>query len=235
MAGKSGNSYVVILDSDPKICKSIEKSLKCGCKVYTDPQLLLRDINNFCPIALFLDIKLISDGNGMDVIPGLRKSCPQSPIFIITDLSSQVNLVEAFREGADDFVNKPINPAEVKLRLKIRMEKMIKDSSVEVVEYGDICIDTIHRTISGPIGSRYASPIEVTLLSYLAKKEGEVVKKDDLKVRCWGQIRVTDNALHRKLHSIRSILRDVSDQVVIHAKYGVGFSLKISSDIKIAS
>ena len=45
-------------------------------------------------------------------------------------------------------------------------------------------------------------------------------------MRCWGQIKVTDNALHRKLHAVRQLLRDVSSGVVIETKYGVGFYLK---------
>ena len=76
------------------------------------------------------------------------------------------------------------------------------------------------------MGKRFASPIEVTLLSCLAHTEGSIVEKDALKLRCWGQIKVTDNALHRKLHAVRQLLKDISPNVAIETKYGVGFCLK---------
>jgi DNA-binding winged helix-turn-helix (wHTH) protein len=47
---------------------------------------------------------------------------------------------------------------------------------------------------------------------------------------------VTDNALHRKLHAVRQILKDVTDRVYVETKYGVGFTLKVAQDdIKAAS
>ena len=87
----------------------------------------------------------------------------------------------------------------------------------------------------GPKGKRYASPIEITLLICLAHMEGAIVEKEALKVRCWGQIKVTDNALHRKLHAVRQLLKDVTENVIIQTKYGVGFALKVAADYKVAS
>ena len=54
-------------------------------------------------------------------------------------------------------------------------------------------------------------------------------------MRCWGQIKVTDNALHRKLHAVRALLKDISYNVVIETKYGVGFSLKYVQAMELAS
>ena len=93
--------------------------------------------------------------------------------------------------------------------------------------------DSTHRTVQGPSGKRFASPIEINLLATLAN-EGSIVEKDALN-ECWGQIKVTDNALHRKLHAVRQLLRDVSTNVVIETKYGVGFALKYNPPLEAAS
>ena len=132
-------------------------------------------------------------------------------------------------------MRKPLIPDEVNARLKLRMADAAQKAAKEVVEFGDIIIDSAHRTVEGPAGKRFASPIEINLLSTLANTEGSIVEKDALKMRCWGQIKVTDNALHRKLHAVRQLLRDVTGNVVIETKYGVGFALKFNPPLVAAS
>ena len=104
------------------------------------------------------------------------------------------------------------------------MADAAQKAAKDVVSFGDITIDSAHSTVEGPRGKRFASPIEINLLTILANTEGGIVEKEALKMRCWGQIKVTDNA-HRKLHAVRALLKDISYNVVIETKYGVGFSL----------
>ncbi|MBQ48191.1 MAG: hypothetical protein CMP10_12215 [Zetaproteobacteria bacterium] len=235
MVTKPESRYTITLDDDPMVHQIIEKSTKIKSHYFTNPDSLLQEVENYQPIAAFVDIHLEGAKTGLEIVPTLRATWPFCPILVITASPAEEAIINALSSGADDFVRKPIIPEELMARLKLRMEDSAQKAAKEVTNFGDISIDSVHRTVSGPKGKRYASPIEITLLGTLAHTEGAIVEKDALKVRCWGQIKVTDNALHRKLHAVRSLLKDVSEKVTIHTKYGVGFALKAEGEIKIAS
>ncbi len=228
--------YTITLDDDPMVHRIVEQATRMRTITFSDPQTLMRTADQHQPVAAFVDIHLgEGKSGGLDVIPYLRKQWPFCPILVITSSPAENIISQALASGADDFVRKPLIPEELMARLKLRMEDSAQKAAKKVIEFGDIKIDSSHRTVSGPKGKRYASPIEISLLTTLAHMEGAIVEKDALKVRCWGQIKVTDNALHRKLHAVRQLLKDVSDRVAIQTKYGVGFALKVEAEYRAAS
>ncbi len=226
MKGNPNDTYTITLDDDVMVHQIIERSTKMKTIGIKDPEELLARLEQLHPVAVFIDIHLGTHKTGLEILPQIRTTWPFCPIMIITASPAEHSIVRALNSGADDFIRKPLIPDEVDARFKLRMADAAQKAAKEVVEFGDITIDSAHRTVEGPLGKRFASPIEVNLLACLANTEGSIVEKDALKLRCWGQIKVTDNALHRKLHAVRQLLKDVSPNVVIETKYGVGFYLK---------
>ncbi|RYZ60331.1 MAG: response regulator transcription factor [Proteobacteria bacterium] len=226
MKGLPGDAYTVTLDDDQLVHQIIERSTKVRTVGIRSSEELLSRLEELHPIAVFVDIDFAGNKSGLDIIPSIRQAWPFCPIMVVTDTPTEITIVRALNSGADDFIRKPLIPDEVNARFKLRINDAAQKAAKEVVVFGDITIDSAHRTVEGPLGKRFASPIEINLLACLANTEGSIVEKDGLKMRCWGQIKVTDNALHRKLHAVRQLLRDVSSAVVIETKYGVGFYLK---------
>ncbi len=226
MKGLPGDAYTVTLDDDQLVHQIIERSTRVRTVGISNSDELLARMGDLHPVAVFVDIDFAGNKNGIDIIPTIRQAWPFSPIMVVTSTPTEMNIVRALNSGADDFIRKPLIPDEVNARFKLRMNDAAQKAAKEVVVFGDITIDSAHRTVEGPLGKRFASPIEINLLACLANTDGTIVEKDAMKVRCWGQIKVTDNALHRKLHAVRGLLRDVSSAVVIETKYGVGFYLK---------
>lgn len=235
MKGNPEETYTITLDDDAMVHQIVEKSTKIRTIGIQDPQELVSKLEDYNPVGVFVDIHLGNSRSGLDILPSLRSHWPFVPILVITGTPTEQSISKALNSGADDFVRKPLIPDEVNARLKLRMADAAQKAAKEVVEFGDIVIDSAHRTVEGPFGKRFASPIEINLLATLANTEGSIVEKDALKMRCWGQIKVTDNALHRKLHAVRQLLKDISPNVVIETKYGVGFSLKYNQSLEAAS
>ena len=231
MTAKYPEPHTITLDDDEMIPRIIENASKIKSVGFTDPGELLASLERFNPVGIFVDIHLGVRDSGLDVIPNLREAFPFCPILIVTGSPTEQAISKALNCGADDFVRKPLIPDEVNARLKLRMADAAQKSAKTVVDFGDLTIDTAHRTVEGPYGKRFASPIEISLLATLANTEGNIVEKDALKMRCWGQIKVTDNALHRKLHAVRQLLKDLTSSVTIETKYGVGFALKYEGQI----
>ena len=71
--------------------------------------------------AVLLDLTL-PDGNGLDWIPDLRESCPDTAIIVITGGGEISVAVEAMRRGADNFMTKPLSMADLDVFLKKSLE-----------------------------------------------------------------------------------------------------------------
>ena len=71
--------------------------------------------------AIFLDLKL-PDGNGLDWIPELRQNFRELAIIVITGVGDIPVAVEAMRRGADHFLTKPVNLAELEVFLNRSLE-----------------------------------------------------------------------------------------------------------------
>ena len=71
--------------------------------------------------AVLLDLNL-PDGNGLDWIIEVRESYPDIPIIIITGFGDVPIAVEAMRRGADNFLTKPVNMADLEVFLRKSLE-----------------------------------------------------------------------------------------------------------------
>jgi DNA-binding response OmpR family regulator len=228
--------YTITLDDDAMVPLLIEKATGYPSKGYEDPHKLLKDLPGLDPLAVFVDIDLGVEMSGLDVIPQLRKRWPFTPILVITSSAPHNVIRTALTCGADDFAQKPIIPEEINARFQLRLSDWEQKAAKKILKFGDVTVDPANRSVAGPKSKQYVSPTEISLLSVLILSAGELVEKDVLKQRCWGDANISENAFHRKLHALRAILKLTSDTVVVQSKYGVGFFLKsVTNSIKMAS
>ena len=71
--------------------------------------------------AVILDL-ILPDGNGIEWIEDLRKTYPDIAIVVITGAGNISTAVEAMRRGADNFLTKPVNLAELDVFLQKSIE-----------------------------------------------------------------------------------------------------------------
>jgi DNA-binding response OmpR family regulator len=156
---------------------------------------------------------------------------PEAPIIAIVSDYLKTTSIAPLDFGIKDFITKPIDINELALRLQIRIKQERHSAARHSVLFGDITIRSDARKLEGPNKTRLASPIEIGLIKILALANGDIVDKEALKLNYWGQSQVTDNALHRKLHTVRRILKDISPNVSIETKYGAGFYLSYNEQL----
>lgn len=182
--------------------------------------------------AAIIDFSLTaSHENAKQLAAFVHTKWPDAPIVaIVSDYAISTSVVP-LEFGIKDFISKPLDLDELTLRLRIRIQQEREAAAKSSVLFGDLTVRSEVRKLEGPKKSRLASPIEIGLIKTLALANGDIVDKEALKINCWGQMKVTDNALHRKLHTVRRILKDVSPNVSIETKYGAGFYLAYKSDL----
>src|SRR5262249_41883509 len=69
------------------------------------------------PDVVLLDLRL-PDGSGLDVLAELGGSAPDVPVIMMTGHGSVADAVEAMKRGARDFVQKPLELEEIRLKVE---------------------------------------------------------------------------------------------------------------------
>lgn len=232
----SKTSFTITLDDDALVPKMIEGITGLKTEHYPSQKAFLeRPDGGDEPSSIFVDIHLGIGDNGLDVIPAIRARWPFCPILVVTGDTSDAAIGQALAAGANDFVRKPINKAELTARLGARLAELSRRANVEVIEAGDLKYDVAHKLVEGPSGRRHLSPTEALLLECLLEAKGMVVPKPDLKRRVWGSVTVSDNAVDKKIHGLRTAIRDLTESVTIVAKYGEGIALMVEPKMSKAS
>lgn len=116
---------ILVVDDDKAFLDSICTILKMeGFDVYeaTTAESGFEAVVNNKPDLIMLDINL-PDKNGFEVLSAIKKSKTFSkiPVFLIT-ADTTVLVDEAFDQGADDCLFKPMNPADTISRIKKILE-----------------------------------------------------------------------------------------------------------------
>ncbi|MCX6127551.1 MAG: response regulator transcription factor [Proteobacteria bacterium] len=218
--------YIVTLDDDPVMARIIEETLGLKNFSFTSSQELVASAPELSPVGAFIDIHLKGEC-GLDIIPKLRGLWPTTAIIVISGDESEQTISQALASGADDFVRKPISPAEVAARLRVRIEDLNDKNRMNLLKFGDLKVDLKHKIVSGSKGQLILSAREIDLLAELIRAHGTVVPKDVLKRELWGSLAVSDNALDRKIFEVRRALRELSDNVELHSIYGTGMVMRI--------
>lgn len=217
--------YTVTLDDDPTVAHLIQQILSMKTVAYTNLTDLKANVEELKPIAVFVDIHLENGDCGLDYIPDLKARWPLSPIIVMTSDHDESMVSNALALGADDFILKPIRHGELLARFLARKAEIELRNSQTILTFGDMSLNIRYKSLSGPKGSVFISPMEVEILCLLIRTKGALVDKNTLKGRVWGSISVGENALDRKLFDVRKAIRAVSEMVELRSRYRHGVEL----------
>ena len=223
-------SFTVSVEDDETIGAMLSLTLGVPNYNFTSWKQFNPDAIKGIPAAVFVDVHLSGDENGLDYIPDIGKHWPDSAIIVITADEDENTLAQALALGAHDFVQKPIRPMELMARVKARIDEVNRRPDL-ILRFGDIHFDSRLSLLKGPQGEAYLAHKEKELLIELMNSQGITLAKDVLKRRLWGAIKVTDNAFDRKVFEVRRAIKQVSKDTSLQTKYGIGMHLLYASQL----
>ena len=110
---------LLLVDDDPGIVRGLERVLGglgaavTGVGSLREARLALAETT---PDAVLADLKL-KDGSGLELLPDFLARSPDGAFYMITGQGSVSNAVEALKQGARDYFEKPVDPLELAGRL----------------------------------------------------------------------------------------------------------------------
>jgi DNA-binding response OmpR family regulator len=221
------NQYTLTLDDDMMVHPIIEASLGLANHSFLSVEAFLVQAENYAPVGVFVDIHLGKDESGLTLIPTIRGWWPHTPIFVVTSDQSDEAIGQALIAGANDFIRKPLNSKELVARFQARSMEMADKAGRELLRFGDVMVDLRLNRIFNNKAERHLSHADMLLLKHLVLSHGTIVTRDELKRFVWGDVKVTDNALDKKLYEVRQAIKEVTNTIKIESAYGKGIRIKL--------
>jgi two-component system OmpR family response regulator len=135
--------------------------------------------------AVVLDI-MLPGMNGYKVCRNLREEGVTTPILMLTAKSGEYDEAEALDTGADDFLSKPFSFVVLVARIRALLRRSA-DGRAQPIVIGDLVLDPLPRTCRRGDTDIALTTREYELLEALMRKPGQVVPKQDLLERVWGE------------------------------------------------
>ena len=179
-------AHILVVDDDPLTCRLIEYLLGSQdyeVKTTTDPQEAQRLIQRRMPDLVLLDVQL-PKLDGLALMRRLKHEHQGLPIVMVTAKAEMRDRLAGLEGGADDYVVKPFEPAELLARVKavLRRSKRVLVASTEQVltEHG-IKLDMQGLTVTTPEGEAVRlTPTEARILHKLMLNRNRVVSREEL-------------------------------------------------------
>jgi len=141
--------------------------------------------------------------DGLEVLKRLRASANPIPVLVLTARDATSDRIAGLDAGADDYLVKPFDVAELKARLRALLRRSFNRPE-PVLEYRGILLDPVNQQVS-----YQGTPInlprkEFVLLHELIAQPGRVLTRDRLQqvLYGWGE-EVESNALEVHIHHLR--------------------------------
>ncbi len=175
--------------------------------------------------VLILDIRLPGGRTGLDLLTELRERDVRTPVLMLTALDAVDDRVRGLRAGADDYLIKPFDFAE----LLARIESLGRRPPLQlntVLRIADLEMDLVKRTVRRGDRLIELSAREFMLLEYLMRNAHQTLTRTQIGERVWG----FDYAHESKVIDVyvgylRRKIEGDDAKSLIHTVRGVGFRL----------
>ncbi|AUN95183.1 response regulator [Pseudazoarcus pumilus] len=141
--------------------------------------------------------------DGLDVIRHLRAEANPLPVLVLTARDATADRIAGLDAGADDYLVKPFDVAELKARLRALLRRSFSRAQ-PLLEYRDITLDPACQRVTWRGEPVVLTRKEFLLLHELLSQPGRVFTRDKLQQALygWGE-EVESNALEVHVHHLR--------------------------------
>ena len=235
------NIKILIVDDEERIRRLLKMYLEREDYVIEEAE----DGNQALSMALendydciLLDL-MMSGKDGIEVCRELREK-KATPVIMLTAKGEEVNRVQGFEVGTDDYIVKPFSPREVVLRVKALLRRSSQTTFVQaepltkdIIVFPHLTIDNdAHRVLAD--GQEVSlTPKEYELLFFLAKSPDKVYDREHLLKEVWhyeffGDLRTVDTHVKRLREKLNKVSEHAAKMII--TVWGVGYKFEVINE-----
>ena len=180
-----------------------------------------------------LDV-MLPDVDGFELLRTIRAGHTY-PVIMLTARDSQRDKIEGLSLGADDYVSKPFRPLELMARVAAQLRRYMSYGSrdqageSQTIEIDGLVINKDARSVEVDGRAVRTTPIEYSILLYLAEHRGRVVPVEDLFRAVWNEefMPGSNNTVMVHIRHLREkIGDDAQNPRFIKNIWGVGYTIE---------
>lgn len=179
--------------------------------------------------VIVLDV-MLPGLDGFGVLRALRGR-KQTPVIMLTARERVEDRIRGLREGADDYLGKPFSFLELVARLQALTRRSGGGHEPVQVTVDDLWIDLISRKASRAGTRLDLTAKEFSLLSVLARRQGEILSKTAIAEMVWDINFDSDaNVVEVAIKRLRAKLDGPFEHKLLHTIRGMGYVLERRGD-----
>ena len=197
---------IYLVEDDDNIRKLVCYALsKEGYEVkgFAYPSEFWTAFEDFRPKLIMLDI-MLPEEDGLSILKKLRTNGYDIPVIMLTAKGSEYDKVTGLDMGADDYIAKPFGMTELVSRVRALLRRAYKDEK-KCVEYkiGGLYVNPEKHIIRADGEDIKLSYKEYSLLLALLEANGNVVSRDELLSKVWGEFYDESRTLDVHIRKLR--------------------------------
>ena len=175
--------------------------------------------------AIVLDV-MIPPPDGIEVCRRLRDGGITSPIMMLTARDAVDDRIRGLDSGADDYLVKPFEFAELLARLRALIRRG-GAKQMPVIEIDDLRIDTRSRRVTRAAREIVLTAKEYALLEYMAMHAGRVIGREEIADHVWNEeFDAFSNLIEVYINRLRRAIDRDHERKLIHTVRGAGYRLE---------
>jgi two-component system alkaline phosphatase synthesis response regulator PhoP len=177
------------------------------------------------PFDLIIMDLMLPGRNGLDICRNLRAAGMATPIMILTVRNETVDKVVGLKLGADDYVTKPFEAAELLARVEVLLRRVPIHTGQGIYDFGAFRIDIHQAQVTRHGKPVYLTTREFQLLRYLVERSGSTIPRSELLKSVWGYDAATfTRTVDTHLFSLRKKLEENPNEPELFLSVsGVGY------------
>jgi two-component system copper resistance phosphate regulon response regulator CusR len=221
---------ILLIEDEPKTVQSLKQGLEENhytVEVAYDG-ILARQLATRNTYQLIISDIIIPGINGIDLCRELRALGIQTPILMLTALSTTDDKLIGFEAGADDYLAKPFDFKEFLARVKA----LIKRSNQTILEAQTLRFSDLEMDLTSHLVSRSGQMINLTakefqLLEYFLRNQEKVLSKAEIAENIWEvEDENSSNLIEVYVNYLRKKVDKGFSSKLIHTQFGMGYILR---------
>jgi two-component system OmpR family response regulator len=225
--GSIGGMTILLVEDESDLAQLLVEQMR-GAGLVVDRVGSLDDalesVRQFSYDLVLLDRRL-PDGDGLSIVPQLRRSRPGIRVLVVTALDGARDKVEGLDGGADDYLIKPFDIEELLARIRASLRRPGCEIAPPII-VGALSFDLAARNASVGPRALVLHGRELALLEALVRRVGRVVSRSVLMGEVYGLDEdALPNALDVLVSRLRKRLGEAEAGASIYPARGIGYIL----------
>lgn len=180
--------------------------------------------------VIILDL-MLPGIDGLELCRKVRTEARRAtPILMLTARDTLQDKITGLDFGADDYVVKPFEIAELEARVRALIRRQRREVSAEILTVGDLTLDTGTLEVRRSGTELSLSPIGLKILTILMRASPRLVSRSDIEREIWGDMLPDSDTLRSHLYNLRKVVDRPFSKQLLYTIQGAGYRLVDADD-----